>query len=527
MPPRTPAPRAANPLEHSQPADQPRSRPSVLMIGSEALPFSKTGGLADVLGALPLALGRAGWDVTLAVPRYRGTTTGASVERVRMQIGGMHADVGYFQVPLAERVQALLIDEPTLYDREHLYASDSGDYPDNARRYAVLVRAALDFAARRGTRPTVVHGHDWQAGLAPVFLKTTYAAHAVLGGLPSVFTIHNMAYQGLFEPDWLPRLDLPWSLLGVDELEFWGKISFLKGGIQHADVITTVSPQYAKEIQTPEFGAGLDGVLRQRSNDLFGILNGIDTEQWDPASDPHLPQPFSADNPSAKRASKVALLERYGLPGDATGVERPLIGMISRMVDQKGFDLIASLAAELPRLDATFVVLGTGDPRYQDLWRTLAGRYPDRIGARIGFDEALAHLIEAGADMFLMPSRFEPCGLNQMYSLRYGTVPIVRRVGGLADTVTDERAASLPGGAARRPNGFVFEDYTPEALLATLRRALTVFRDQTRWRALQLAGMAEDHSWDRSAREYVKMYDRAVTKGDPNGSGQRADLYGR
>jgi starch synthase len=496
----------------------PESRPFVLIIGSEVHPFSKTGGLADVLGALPLALGRLGWDVLVAVPRYRGTSAGTLVERSRLQLGGAFADVGYFQHPMAPCVNALLVDEPTLYDRDRLYATDFGEYPDNARRFALLVRASLEYVARRGRRPTVVHGHDWHAGLAAVYLNTIYASHPVLGGVGSVFTIHNMAYQGLFDPDWLPRLDLPWSLLNSEQLEFWGKISFLKGGINHADVITTVSPQYAREIQTPQFGYGFDGILRRRSRNLFGILNGIDTVEWDPARDPHLPKPFSADDLSGKQAAKVRALERYGLPTDGRALKRPLVGMISRMVDQKGFDLIAALSDELPRLDASFVVLGTGDARYQELWQGLGRRYPDRISARIGFDESLAHLVEAGADMFLMPSRFEPCGLNQMYSLRYGTVPIVRRVGGLADTVREVDEA-LSGEEKKKANGFVFQDYTPPALLETLRRALATFKNRARWRALQTAGMAEDHSWDRSAREYVKIYDTAATRGELNGSG--------
>jgi starch synthase len=410
----------------------------------------------------------------------------------------------------------LLVDEPTLYDRDHLYSTELGDYPDNPRRFGVLVRAAFESVIRRVARPAVVHAHDWQTGLAAVYLKTLFSAHPLLAGVPSVFTIHNMAYQGLFQPDWLPRLDLPWSLLGIEQMEYWGKISFLKGGINFADVITTVSPQYAREIQTPVFGAGFDGILRRRSANLVGILNGIDTAEWDPAHDPHLPHPFSADDLGGKTAAKIAVLKEFQLPHDEPAIRTPLIGMISRMVDQKGFDLIAALAGELAGLEASFIVLGTGDPRYQDLWRHLAAEYPGRIAARIGFDERLAHLVEGGADIFLMPSHFEPCGLNQMYSLRYGTVPIVRRVGGLADTVVDHD--DEPGGAGRA-NGFVFEDYTPDALLTALRRALALFRNRGAWRELQAAGMAADHSWDRSAGEYVKMYDWATTKGATNGSG--------
>jgi starch synthase len=475
-----------------------------LILGSEAVPFAKTGGLADVLGALPAAIARLGWLVTLALPRYRDVDAGTLVERFPVTVGGFTADIGFFEAPLADGARALLIDCPDLYDREELYGVGNADYPDNPRRFTMLVRAALEFAARRGGGPAVVHAHDWQAALAPVYLKTLYAAHPIVGGTPSVLTIHNLAYQGVFEADWLPRLDLPWDLFTIDQLEFWGRISFLKGGINNAEIITTVSGKYAEEIQTPEFGSGFDGILRRRSADLVGILNGIDTQVWDPSNDAYLPKPFSADNLDPKAESKREVLARYGLPTDEMTLARPLVGMISRMVDQKGFDVIASIADELPRLDATFVVLGTGEARYQDLWTRLAAEYPDRIGTRIGFDEALAHLIEAGADIFLMPSRFEPCGLNQMYSLRYGTIPVVRAVGGLADTVQDYSPKST------KSTGFVFHEYSGSALLEALRRALTLYADRRRWRALQLTAMRQDHSWDRSAREYVKIYERAI-----------------
>jgi starch synthase len=502
------------------PSSVGRRAPSVLIIGSEALPFAKTGGLADVLGALPPALARLGWDVTLVLPRYRAVAAGVPVERFTITVGGYIADVRFHEAPLGDGARAILVDVPDLYDRDALYGTGAG-YPDNARRFAMLVRAAFELVAARGTSPSVVHAHDWQAGLAPVYLKTLYARHPVLGGTPSVITIHNLAYQGLFEPDWLPRLDLPWDLLSVDRLEFWEKISFLKGAINDADAITTVSRKYAEEIQTPEMGFGFDGILRRRAADLVGILNGIDTAKWDPARDELLPARYSVEDLSGKRVDKAEALSRYGLPAGAESLRRPLVGMVSRMVDQKGFDLIAEAAEELSRLDASFIVLGSGESRYEDLWRDLAVRHPDRIGVRIGFDEALAHLIEAGADIFLMPSRFEPCGLNQMYSLRYGTVPIVRAVGGLADTVRDHgrppRGPRQGGGVSSpepgdSPNGFVFEEYTPEALLHALGRALELFHDEREWRALQAVGMREDHSWDRSAREYVKIYERVMAR---------------
>jgi starch synthase len=491
-----------------------RPRRSVLLIGSEAQPFAKTGGLADVLGALPPALQRLGWDATVALPRYRGVSAGILVDTFPVTVGGFTREVGFYEAPLADEARAVLVDCPDLYDRPGLYTVDNTDYPDNARRFAFLVRAALEYAARQGAGPSIVHAHDWQAGLAPVYLRTVYASHPVLGGTPSILTIHNLAYQGLFEPDWLPRLDLGWDQFAIDRLEFYGRISFLKGGIDDARVITTVSRRYAEEIQTPAFGFGFDGILRARAADLVGILNGIDVGEWDPAHDPFLPRPFGPGDLTGKRDAKAAVLGRYGLAADAAALARPLVGMVSRMVDQKGFDLIAATLEDLTHLDAAFVVLGTGDPRYQDMWRSFAARHPDRIGARIGFDESLAHLIEAGADIFLMPSRFEPCGLNQMYSMRYGTIPVVHGVGGLADTVVDYGPATpklAEGGLrTRRATGFVLEDYTPAALLEALNRALTVFADPAGWRTLQTAGMQQDFSWDRSAQEYVKMYERAL-----------------
>jgi len=484
----------------------PRSNParSVLIVGSEAVPFAKSGGLADVLGSLPPALSRLGWEVTLVIPKYRHVPESEVVERFPVTVGGYTVDVKFHEVALAERARAVLVDVPELYDRDGLYQINGVDYRDNARRFAVLARAALELAARDERPPSIVHGHDWHAGLVHVYLKTLYAGHAVLGNLPSVFTIHNLAYQGNFAPDWLPRLDLAWDLLSSDRLEFWGRISFIKGGINFARVITTVSPTYAEEIQTPEAGFGFEGTLRARRPDLVGILNGIDTALWNPARDPFLPAPFDAANLKGKAAAKLEVLRRYQLPTTDRSSKRPLVGMISRMVEQKGFGLLMELADELPSLGASFVFLGTGDARYERALRDLALAHPDRIGVRVGFDEELAHLIEGGADIFLMPSLWEPCGLNQMYSLRYGTVPLVRAVGGLADTVQDY----APGRAGA--TGFVFRGHTAGALLDTLKRALDVFPDKRVWRTLQTAGMAEDHSWDRSAREYVKIYERAM-----------------
>jgi starch synthase len=496
------------PLRSQSPSSGSDSIPSgrsVLLIGSECVPFAKTGGLADVLGALPAALARLGWSVTVALPRYRGVDAGRLVDRFSLILGGVTSEIGIFDARLEDGLTARFVDCPELYDRESLYGSGGADYPDNPRRFAVLVRALLEFAARRADTPSLVHAHDWQASLAPVYLRGLYATHPTLGRTPSVLTIHNLAYQGVFDREWLSRIDLPSMMYSMDRMEYWGRVSFLKGGIRDADVITTVSRQYAVEITTPEFGFGFDGILSSRAADLVGILNGVDTVAWDPERDPHLPAHFGPADLSGKATVKRALLERYRLPADHAACDRPLIGIISRMVDQKGFDLMARLGDTLAQLDAGFVVLGTGEARYQDFWTSLASRYPSRIGARIGFDEPLSHLIEAGCDIFLMPSRFEPCGLNQMYSMRYGTVPVVRAVGGLADTVVDHSSGE-------DATGFVFHDCTPEALLQALNRALAIFPDRARWRQLQLAGMRQDHSWHSSAREYVRIYEQLLNR---------------
>src|SRR5688572_2885856 len=475
---------------------------SILMVGSEALPYSKTGGLADVLGALPLALGKLGHRVTLVTPRYRGVQAQGTSRTIKVSgVGGAIAETRVIEQPLAENVRAVLVDRPELYDRDTLYGTGS-DYPDNPRRFAFLCRAALEYAIQSGEPFDILHAHDWQAGLAPVYLRTRYAAEPRLSRMTSIFTIHNLAYQGNFPPDWLGALELGPELMSMDALEFWGQISLLKGGILVSDAIATVSPTYAREIQTKEYGSGFGGVLAMRAADLHGILNGIDTDRWDPRRDPYLPEPYDEHSLEKKETAKRALIDLLcpGTPFER--VARPLVGIVSRLVDQKGFDLIAEV---MPALSSygSFAVLGTGDPRYETLLRALAAARPDRFAVKIGFDESLAHLIEGAADMFLMPSSFEPCGLNQMYSMRYGTVPIVRATGGLDDTVTDYNDAAETG------TGFKFRPYTPAALLGALERAREAFGNPSVWRRLQVAGMQQDFSWDRSAREYVKLYESA------------------
>ncbi|MGE3401810.1 MAG: glycogen synthase GlgA [Vicinamibacterales bacterium] len=471
----------------------------ILMVASEAVPFAKTGGLADVIGALPRALAARGHQVDVMIPQYRGVDAGEPLGALRVPIGPGVEDATLSQVE-AGGVRTILASHPRYFDRDYLYGAGGHDYPDNPERFTFLSRAALEWAAASREPYDVLHAHDWQAGLAPVLLQREFATHRALSQLRTVFTIHNLAYQGLADASWLPRLGLGWDLLQLDAMEFWGRISFLKGGIVFSRTVTTVSPRYAEEIQTPEYGFGFDGILRHRSADLIGILNGIDYDQWDPARDPHLAAPYSADALDGKRVSKRALLAEYGLPADAATLERPLVGLVSRLVDQKGFDLIAELADVLPALDATYVLLGTGDRRYEDLWLGLAARHPGRIGVRIGFDEGLAHRVEAGADLFLMPSRFEPCGLNQMYSLRYGTVPLVHATGGLADTVRSYDPQTGSG------TGFAFDEYSAQALLGTLRWALGIYTDAGAWRRIQAEGMRQDFSWQASARKYEKVY---------------------
>jgi starch synthase len=475
------------------------------MVASEVLPFAKTGGLADVLSSLPRALGRLGHAVTVVMPRYRGISIGERVDRFEIRFSGGPLEAGIWEATLTPKVRIVFVECPELYDRDALYSIGDDDFADNPRRFAFLARAALEYASRQKAAPDIIHAHDWQAGLVPVYVRDLAGYRATFARTSTVFTIHNLAYQGLCAPQWLPQIDLDPRLFTVDGLEYWGRVSFLKGGIRFSDVVTTVSPTYAREIQTPEYGFGFEGILAARGSDLVGILNGIDTECWNPAHDAYLPRPYTAKTVTeGKRAAKRQVLRAYGLPVDPGAMRRPLIGVISRLVDQKGFDIVSALGDELAGMDVTVVVLGTGEARYQEFWTGLASRHPALVGVRIGFDEPLAHLIEAGADMFLMPSRFEPCGLNQMYSQRYGTVPVVRATGGLEDTVVDYQP---PG---RQGTGFRFVAHTPAALRGALERALAVYRNPRIWKALQARGMRQNFSWDRSAREYVKLYERAL-----------------
>jgi starch synthase len=481
-------------------------RLNILMVASEMSPWAKTGGLADVAGALPRALVGFGHNVTVVLPRYRGVTVpGASITGGAVSMGASTHEVAFHVAEISERLTITLVDAPAHFDRDGFYGQDGRDYADNAQRFALLSAAALHFAEQWTDlpEPDVIHAHDWQAGLAPLLLRLVPERYPRLQRAGTVFTIHNLAYQGLFPPEIVPALGLPWSAFTVDTGEFYGQFSFLKAGLTYSDYLTTVSPAYALETQTPEFGAGMQGVLAARRDRYTGILNGIDTEVWNPAKDPYLPAHFDTTNLEGKSQCKRALLQRFAFSMGDDALARPLVAMVTRLVEQKGIDLVQQASDALLLTGATWVFLGTGEPRFEQFLRALAVRYPARVGVHVGFDEPLAHLIEAGADMFLMPSRFEPCGLNQMYSLRYGTVPIVHAVGGLDDTIQPYTSR------AGRANGFKFKGASADALVRTVRQAVRLFQNKSVWIPLMRNGMGADHSWETSAREYVKVYRRA------------------
>jgi starch synthase len=460
------------------------------MVGSEAAPFVKTGGLADVLGSLPQALVRAGQQVAVVMPRY-AALQGAPAriwDSMPLYVGPHRYVVAIDQIVI-DGVRYFFVDCPPLYGRPGIYGEAGRDYADNHLRFALLNQAAIGIA-RNLFRTDIFHAHDWQAGLLATYLRETFPTDPTFFGAKCVFTIHNLGYQGNFPAAALADLGLPRTLFHPAGLEFWNQVSFLKAGLVWSDWLTTVSPTYAREIQTPEYGAGLDGLLRDRATKITGILNGVDYNEWNPETDPFLAARYSSRDLSGKRASKRALLEEMGLPQKA---DRPLIGVVSRFVEQKGFDLFEEIAGELGQEDMALAALGSGELRFEALFRVLAQSYPEKFSALIGYDNALAHRIEAGADMFLMPSRYEPCGLNQMYSLRYGTVPIVRATGGLNDSVDET-------------TGFKFAEYTAAALLAAIRDALAAFTDREAWQARMRRGMAQDFSWDAAAAEYIRLY---------------------
>ncbi|MBI2883359.1 MAG: glycogen synthase GlgA [Candidatus Methylomirabilis oxyfera] len=481
----------------------------ILCAASEAAPFAHTGGLGDVAGALPKALGRLGHDVRLIMPLYQAV----DVQRHRLRIVASGLSVPTASGPqavdllegnLSGGVPVYFIRHDPSFHRAGLYQTPSAeDYPDNAERFAMFCRAALEVCRQIDFQPEVLHAHDWQTALLPVYLKTTLSGDPFFQRTATVFTIHNLGYQGLFPPEVLPRLMLPRALFTPAGLEFYGKGNLLKGGLLFADLLTTVSRRYSQEIRTAEQGFGLDGVLRERQTDLFGVLNGIDPEEWNPACDPHIAAHYTVVDLAGKARCKADLQHRLKLPVRATV---PLLAVISRLAGQKGLDLLYAILETLMALNVQLVLLGSGEKPLEAAFREAAAKQPSKLVVRIGFDIPLSHQIEAGADLFLMPSRYEPCGLNQMYSLVYGTIPVVHATGGLDDTIVQFDPGTGQG------NGFRFEDATADAFLQAIRQALTLYREKTLWPRLITNAMTADFTWDRSAREYERLYRRAADK---------------
>jgi starch synthase len=485
----------------------------ILFVSSEVDPFAKTGGLADVSAALPKALRDVDHEVRIMMPRYGSIDERKGKLHEMMRLKDIAIPVGEKTYPASVRssflsnnhtkVQVYFLDNATLFGRPGLYVhpDTKKDYPDNDERFIFFSRGILEVLKKLGWQPDIIHCNDWPTGLVPAYLKTLYRDDPFYQNTKTVYTIHNMAYQGVFPKSSFPKTLLPPETMSDSGIASGGNVNLLKAGLVYADAITTVSERYAEEIRTSaEFGCGLEGVVNKRQADLSGILNGIDYTIWDPAIDEYIPHRFDQRTMDLKVENKKALLSRMELPFDE---RTPVIGIISRLADQKGFDLIDEILDDLMKLNVQLVVLGTGEKRYHDLFEKAHKKFPAKVGIALTFDEELAHLIEAGADMFLMPSRYEPCGLNQMYSLRYGTVPIVRATGGLDDTIVDVEQGN--------GTGFKFKTYSSKDLLKTIQRALQTYQDAAAWRKIMKTGMAKDFSWETSARKYVQVY-RSLTR---------------
>jgi starch synthase len=483
------------------------TRLRILLVTSEASPFAKTGGLGDVAGALPRALHALGHDVRILMPRHRGVEQHAAeirtiVPRLAVPLGDRIVEGALQETETAAGVPVYFLAQDQYFDREGLYGTADGDYWDNCERFVFFCRGALESLIELSElwRPQIIHVNDWQTALIPVYLRTLYRDHPVLGSLATLLTIHNLAYQGVFWHYDMPMTGLGWDLFTPAGLEFYGKVNFLKGGLVFSDLLSTVSRTYAAEIRTPELGNGLDGVLEERAAALHGVINGIDYEQWNPAKDAALARPYSADEPEGKTACREVLRRELGLE-DAPG---PIVAMVTRLAGQKGIDLALEGLPAILDAGCQIALLGSGEAHLEAAWMQAAARYPGRVAVRLGYDTALASRIYGGADCFLMPSRYEPCGLGQLIALRYGAVPIVRKTGGLADTVTEFDAARRSG------TGFLFEAFEADAMLEAIRRAVTAFRRPELWSALVRNGMTEDFSWDASAREYALLYKKAL-----------------
>ncbi|MEW6719158.1 MAG: glycogen synthase GlgA [Thermodesulfobacteriota bacterium] len=479
----------------------------VLVASPEAVPYAKTGGLADVSGALPRALRRIGVEADLVLPYYRCVGKDRfplwdQAQEIRVPLGHREEAGTVEETEGAAGERVFLVRNDRYFDREFLYGTRDGDYVDNCERFTFFCRGVMEWIRRSGRRYDILHCHDWQAALIPVYARTLYADGEPFRSLATVYTVHNLGYQGLFWNHDLPMTGLGWDLFTPQALEFYGKINLMKGGLVFADVLSTVSATYSREIQREEFGYGLEGVLHERREDLFGIVNGIDYDEWNPVTDRRIAANFSAADLSGKALCRQDLLSEFGLPDG----KELLIGIVGRLTVQKGFDLVEQAGEWLADQPLRMVILGSGERKYEEAIADLARRHPGRIAVRIAHDEDLAHKIEAGADAYLMPSRYEPCGLNQIYSLKYGTVPIVRNTGGLADTVTDADVSPGEG------TGFVFQGYDPADMKDAVSRAVAAFADRPRWEGIARRGMAKDFSWEASARQYVDLYGKALRK---------------
>jgi starch synthase len=482
----------------------------ILFVASEAIPFSKTGGLADVAGALPRALKRLGCDVRVVLPFYRATREAGAeletcLENVSVQVGGERMSAGVFRSEMEDGVPCYLVQRDEFFDREYLYATPGADYPDNALRFSYFCKAVFSVCKALPFSPDVLHCHDWQTALAPAYLRYLFGSSSRFRNTRSLLTLHNLAYQGAFPPSAFAKTDLPAAFFSVGGMEFWGKANFLKAGLVTADLLNTVSPTYGREILTEEFGCGLEGVLAGRKGDLYGILNGADYNEWDPRRDAFLACSYGPESLGGKQTCKAALLKEMGI-----GLERaqaPLFGMISRLTSQKGLDLVLAGLPEMMRTGLHFVLLGDGEAKYRAQCEDLSRKFFGRFSFRYGFDVPLAHRIQAGVDFLLMPSRYEPCGLNQIYSMRYGTIPVVRATGGLKDTVTEFDASTMEG------TGFLFEAYEPAAMMGAVWKALRLYEDAEQVDRVRGNCMRQSFSWDRSAEAYLALYERLRSPG--------------
>lgn len=481
----------------------------VLYVSSEVVPFAKTGGLADVAGVLPLHVQQSGCDIRVVTPLYSATQKkGFDLDPIgsefKVQMGLKTYSGLFLKAVFKQSVPIYFVQCDELYVRDGLYGDQDGDYPDNAERYIFFCRAVLELCRQIDFPPDVMHCNDWQTGLIPAYIKAGFGT-GFFDTTATVFTIHNIAYQGLSGWDKFELTGLPHWFYDMRGLEYWGQMSMLKAGIIFSGIITTVSRKYAREILSPEYGCGLEGILHDRRTDLYGVLNGVDYDEWNPGTDKLIVTRYTAQTLKLKKQCKKDLLVQCGLPEALLAA--PLIGSISRLVDQKGFDLIAEAMDRLLRLGAGYILLGSGDTAYERLFKKLASRNKNCMSFCCAYDNQLAHKIEAGCDMFLMPSRYEPCGLNQIYSLKYGTVPIVRATGGLDDSIIDCSADALDTG-----NGFKFEEYTAEALFGAVQHAVALYKNASSWTQLMLKGMSCNFSWSMSAADYLRLYAIALKK---------------